>query len=141
MAIRNGNALWTGDLKDGKGELEIGHGVFKGPYSFTSRFEDGPGTNPEELIASAHAACYSMALSATLAKSNYKPISVATRADLHFEKTDAGFTVTRIVLNADAKVESIKDEDFQRIAHEAKVGCPVSRALAAVTIELKAQLL
>ncbi len=141
MAIRNGKALWNGNLKEGNGELEIGKNFFKGKYSFVSRFEEGDGTNPEELIAAAHAACYSMALSSSLDKNGYPSKSVTTTADVHLNKTDAGMRITKIVLHAEANVAGISNEDFMRIAEETKTGCPISNALASVNIELDAKLL
>lgn len=140
MAIRNGKARWDGNLKEGKGELEIGRNFYKGKYSFVSRFEEGDGTNPEELIAAAHAACYSMALSSSLDKSGHPSKSVTTTADVHLNKTDAGMRITKIVLHAEADVDGISIEDFQRIAEETKSGCPISNALASVTIELEAKI-
>lgn len=140
MAIRNGKARWDGNLKDGKGELEIGTNFYKGKYSFVSRFEEGDGTNPEELIAAAHAACYSMALSSSLDKSGHPSKSVTTTADVHLNKTDAGMRITKIVLHAEADVDGISNEDFQRIAEETKTGCPISNALASVNIELEAKI-
>lgn len=141
MAIRNGKARWDGNLKDGKGELEIGKNFYKGKYSFVSRFEEGDGTNPEELIAAAHAACYSMALSSSLDKNGYPSKSVTTTADVHLNKVDAGMRITKIVLHTEADVEGISKEEFNRIAEETKTGCPVSNALSSVNIELEAKLL
>jgi osmotically inducible protein OsmC len=141
MAVRNGKARWDGNLKEGKGELEIGKNFYKGKYSFVSRFEEGDGTNPEELIAAAHAACYSMALSSSLDKSGHPSKSVTTTADVHLNKVDAGMRITKIVLHAEVDVDGISNEDFQRIAEETKSGCPISNALASVPIELEAKML
>jgi osmotically inducible protein OsmC len=113
--------------------MRFGGGAFDGAYSFSSRFEEGEGTNPEELIAAAHAGCYSMALSGSLGRAGYSPESVATTANVHLEKGDAGFSVTRIELVTRAKVGGgIDDATFQKLAEQTKESCPVSRALAAV---------
>jgi len=121
--------------------MKFGGGAFEGAYSFASRFEEGTGTNPEELIAAAHAGCYSMALSADLGRAGYSPEQVSTRARVHLEKTDAGQTIVRIELHTEAKVPGIDNEAFQSIAMGTKSACPVSRALAAVeTIEVTATL-
>ena len=140
MPIRNANAVWHGNLFEGKGEMEFGSGAFKGQYSFKSRFEEGTGTNPEELIAAAHAGCFSMAFSATLADNGFKPEMVKTKSDVHLEKKDAGFTITTIVLNTEAKIPGIDDKKFQELGEMAKKGCPVSRALTGVEIKLNAKL-
>jgi osmotically inducible protein OsmC len=132
MATRNGSAEWHGDLKSGGGELTVGDGVFKGGYSFSSRFEEGPGTNPEELIAAAHAACFSMALSNILAEHGHAPDSVRTVAQVHLRQTDAGPTIQRIDLETEGRVPGIDQDHFAEHAEEAKQGCPVSRALAGV---------
>jgi lipoyl-dependent peroxiredoxin len=138
---RISEAVWNGDLKTGSGEVKLGSGAFAGQYSFSSRFESGVGTNPEELIGAAHAGCYSMALSAALEKKGYIPVQVATIATVKLEKTDAGFTITKILLEVEAFVKKIDEEHFLEIANEAKMNCPVSRALSAVSIELSARLL
>jgi lipoyl-dependent peroxiredoxin len=141
MATRTGSAEWRGDLKSGSGELTVGDGVFTGAYSFSSRFEDGDGTNPEELIAAAHAGCFSMALSGDLGRAGHEAESVETTATVHLEKVEAGFGITRIVLDTRARVPSIEEAEFQQVADGAKQNCPVSRALAAVpSIELNAEL-
>lgn len=130
MPVRSANAVWNGDLMTGNGILKTETGAASGQYSFSTRFENGIGTNPEELIAAAHAACYSMALSAGLAKNGFKPISVNTSDKLHLEKLEAGFTITKIEINVEAKVEGIDEATFQKFAEDTKKGCPVSRALA-----------
>jgi osmotically inducible protein OsmC len=140
MAIRTAKAEWNGNLTEGKGTLSLGSGAYQGPYSFTSRFEDGAGTNPEELIAAAHAGCYSMALSAGLAKSGFSPERVAADAKLQLLKTDAGFTITSIELAVEAKVPGIDDAKFQEFAEGARKNCIVSRALAGVEIKVNAKL-
>ena len=141
MATRNGSAEWRGNLKDGDGDLTVGDGVFKGSYSFSSRFEEGEGTNPEELIAAAHAACFSMALSNILAQHGHGPDSVQTVARVHLRQTDAGPTIQRIDLETEGRVPGMDQDHFAKHAQEAKEGCPVSRALAAVEeINLTARL-
>ncbi|MGH2978938.1 MAG: OsmC family protein [Solirubrobacterales bacterium] len=132
MATRNGSAEWRGDLTGGDGDLTVGDGVFKGAYSFSSRFEEGEGTNPEELIAAAHAACFSMALSGILAEHGHPADSVRTAARVHLRQTDAGPTIQRIELETEGRVPGIDEEHFAVHAEEAKGGCPVSRALAGV---------
>ena len=138
MSIRKGSAVWEGDLKGGKGTLEFG--PFSGKYSFASRFEEGDGTNPEELIGAAHAACYSMAFSNELAKAGFTPTSVKTTANVHFGVGDDGAAISRIDLVCNATVPKIDQAKFDEIANGAKVGCPVSKALAAVDITLDATL-
>lgn len=141
MSIRTGEAEWQGDLQNGKGRMKVAGGSYEGPYSFASRFEEGAGTNPEELIAAAHAGCYSMAFSNDLAKAGHTPMSVNTTAKVHLETTDAGPTVTTIDLLCSAVVPGIDDATFQQIANSAKEGCPISRLLAAANITLDATLL
>lgn len=141
MASRNGSAVWNGDLKGGGGELTVGDGVFSGAYSFSSRFEEGEGTNPEELIAAAHAACYSMAFANILSQAGHEPRSVNTTARVHLRQVDGKPTIARIELEVEGSVEGIDEETFRRHAEEAKAGCPVSRALAGVPeIALSARL-
>src|SRR6476659_4802813 len=132
MATRNGSAEWRGDLRSGSGDLTVGDGVFTGKYSFASRFEEGEGTNPEELIAGAHAACFSMALSNILAEHGHPADSVRTVAKVHLRQTDAGPTIQRIDLETEGRVPGIDQDHFAAHAEEAKEGCPVSRALAGV---------
>ncbi len=132
MATRNGSAEWRGDLKGGEGDLTVGDGVFKGAYSFSSRFEEGEGTNPEELIAAAHAACFSMALANVMAEHGHPAESVRTVAKVHLRQTDAGPTIQRIDLETEGRVPGIDQAHFAEHAEEAKQGCPVSRALAGV---------
>jgi len=140
MAIRKATAQWNGDLKNGKGSMALGSGAFEGQYSFNSRFEEGTGTNPEELIGAAHAGCFSMALSNILAEAGHTPESVRTEARVHLEFADDGPGIPRIELTTEAVIPGISDEDFQKHAEAAKKGCPVSKALAAVDISLKATL-
>jgi len=140
MAIRTANAVWQGDLKGGKGTFKLGSGGIEGAYSFRTRFEDEPGTNPEELIAGAHASCYAMALSNGLATAGYTPESVNTTANVKFEKVEAGWRITNIHLVCEAKVPGIDAETFMEQAQAAKTGCPISNALSAVDITLDAKL-
>jgi osmotically inducible protein OsmC len=142
MPKRKAGARWDGALESGQGTMRMASGAYEGPYSFQSRFEEGDGTNPEELIAAAHAGCFSMALSGELGQAGHDAESVETNATVHLEKGDEGFTITRIELDTRARVPGIDEDDFQRIAEAAKAGCPVSRALGAVeSIEVKAELL
>ena len=137
---RKASAVWYGGLRSGNGKMSSDSGVLDNiQYSFTTRFENGIGTNPEELIAAAHAGCFSMALSAELERANLTPDSVSTNSTLDFEKTDKGFTITKIHLNVVAKVPGIDEETFTKIAESAKSGCPVSRVLNA-EITMDAQL-
>jgi osmotically inducible protein OsmC len=140
MPTRNAHAAWEGGLKDGKGNFKVGSGTCGGTYSFGTRFESEPGTNPEELIAAAHAACYSMALSAALEGEGHKPKRVSTTAKVTVEKVPDGFKITKIQLECEATVPGLGDDAFQKTAAAAKTGCPVSKALAATPIELKAKL-
>ena len=141
MATRDGSAEWQGDLPSGSGTVRVASGLFEGAYSFSSRFEEGTGTNPEELIAAAHASCYAMALSNILAEHGHAPESVATTARVHLRNVDGAPTIARIDLQVEARVPDIDDQHFLEHAREAKEGCPVSRALAAVPeIELDARL-
>jgi osmotically inducible protein OsmC len=141
MAIRTAKAEWTGTIMEGKGTMALGSGAWQGPYSFASRFEDGQGTNPEELIAAAHAGCFSMALSGQLSKAGFKPTRIATTASVQLLKQEAGFAITRIELQCEAQVPGIDDAKFQELAAAAKQGCPVSKALASVEITLNAKLI
>ncbi len=140
MPIRTASAEWRGDLPKGRGTIKSQTGALDGQYSFASRFEEGPGTNPEELIAAAHAGCYSMALSNMLAQAGHVPTSVKTTARVHLEKVEDGVGITRIELVCRAEVPGLDAAGFQEHAESAKVGCPVSRALAAVEISLDASL-
>lgn len=141
MATRFANAVWEGDLKTGKGSVSLGSGAFSGAYSFSSRFEDGQGTNPEELIAAAHAGCFSMALSADLSKAGHTVDEIKTEARVKIEIIDGGFAITNIKLVTHARVPGITMEEFAKFASGAKRNCPVSKALSAVEIHLEAHLL
>lgn len=136
---RTASAVWKGALKDGKGFLSTESGVLSDTqYSFSTRFEDGKGTNPEELIAAAHAGCFSMALSAQLGAENQTAENIQTEAAVTMVKTDAGFTVTAVHLKVRAKVPGASPPDFQKAAEAAKANCPISRLLKAeITMEAK----
>ncbi len=136
---RKASVVWKGSLKEGKGSISTESGVLKETqYSFGTRFESGLGTNPEELIAAAHAGCFSMAFSAELGKAGFTPDSIETTATIIMEKTDAGFTVTESHLDMKAKIPNIDQEKFTAISNGAKAGCPISRLLnAKITMDAK----
>ena len=141
MIVRKSQAEWKGGLKAGAGNIAFGSGAYSGPYSFQSRFESGTGTNPEELIAAAHAGCFSMAFSFALETAGLKPTRVHTTAAVKLEPAaGGGFSITAIDLVTEGVVPGIADEQFQAIAAEAKVNCPVSKALSSVPISLRATL-
>lgn len=129
MAVRTSEATWNGTLKEGHGTMKLASGLYEGPFTYVSRFEDGSGTNPEELIGAAHAGCYSMFLSALLGNNGFPPNRVHTTATVHL---GAGPTITKIELNCEADVPNIDAEQFADFAAKAKAGCPISKALAAV---------
>jgi lipoyl-dependent peroxiredoxin len=140
--IRNASAVWRGTIREGSGNLTTPSGALNDqPYSFKLRFEDEDGragTNPEELIAAAHAGCFSMALSGQLTKAGHTPEEIRTGAQLTLEQQAAGFTITKVHLTLQAKVPGISDEEFQTLAGNAKAGCPVSRVLnAEITMDAK----
>ena len=139
---RKASAIWHGTLKEGNGTISTESGVLKDTaYSFHTRFEDGKGTNPEELIAAAHAGCFTMALSGQLTNAKLTPESLETTAEVTMEKTDAGPTVTKIHLKTRAKVPGASKEAFETAANAAKTGCPISRLLKAAEITLDAELI
>lgn len=140
MPIRTADAIWEGNLKDGKGRMKLGSGAFDGAYSFASRFEEGAGTNPEELIGAALAGCFSMALAHELAQSGYSPKDIHTTAKVKIEKLEDGFKITSIVLDTEARVPGIGEQAFMEKAELTKKNCPVSRALTGTEIELQARL-
>ncbi len=142
MAKRSAHAGWDGNFTDGSGKMDFGGGAFSGSYSAASRFEEGEGTNPEELIAAAHAGCFSMALALGLEQAGHAPESVETTADVHITPAAAGgFEISRIDLHSRARVPGVDAAEFQQIAEATKQGCPVSKALAAVgEINLDAEL-
>ena len=140
MPKRTADARWEGSLEDGNGTMRMTSGAYEGPYSFQSRFQEGDGTNPEELIAAAHAGCFSMALSAELGRAGHQAESVDTTATVHLDKVDEGFGITRIELETEARVAGIEEAEFEQVAEGAKQNCPVSQALSAVEITLSASL-
>jgi lipoyl-dependent peroxiredoxin len=140
MPIRTAEARWQRSLQDGSGTMRLGSGAFEGSYSFKSRMEDGPGTNPEELIGAAHAGCFSMAFANGLTQAGHRPQEIRTKASVHFDKGDQGFAITRIDLATEGDVPGIDEATFKRLAEEAKKNCPVSKALAATPITLQATL-
>lgn len=140
MPVRTANAVWNGTLREGDGSMKFGSGAYDGAYSFDSRFEEGTGTNPEELIAAAHAGCYSMALSGDLGRAGFTPGKISTQAKVHINKGDTGFGINLIELFTEANVPGIDDATFQEIAQKTKSGCPVSKALQAVEIVVQASL-
>ena len=140
MPTRSADATWEGDLPSGNGTMTLQSGAYEGAYSYKSRFEDGSGSNPEELIAAAHAGCYSMALSNVLADAGYDPESVNTTADVTLRMLEDGPAITKIHLTTEAHVPGLDDDTFQEHAAAAKDGCPVSKALAGTEITLDATL-
>jgi lipoyl-dependent peroxiredoxin len=140
MPTRTSSAEWQGNLRDGSGTMALASGAYEGPFTFMSRFEEGKGTNPEELIAAAHAGCFSMAFSNILATAGHTPNSVKTSATVHLDRVEGGFGITKIDLVTRADVPGIDAAEFEKHAEAAKAGCPVSKALAAVEITLDAQL-
>lgn len=137
MAVRKASAVWKGTLREGAGTMKLGSGAYEGPYTYASRFEEGPGTNPEELIGAAHASCFSMFLSALLSKAGFNPTSIETTATVTL---GAGPSITDIELNSQVAVPGLEEARLQEFANEAKAGCPVSKALTGVNIKLNAQL-
>jgi len=138
---RTSEARWDGSITGGKGNIKLGSGAFEGEYSFNSRFgDDTKATNPEELIAAAHAGCFTMALTAALGRGGYEPASVETKASVHLEKDGEGFSIPKIDLVTVAEVPNISEDDFQKVAKAAKENCPVSKVLAAAEISLDATL-
>ena len=141
MAVRNADAVWEGSLKEGSGKMKFGSGAFEGAFTWSSRFENGKGTNPEELLGAAHAGCFSMSLSSNLGKAGFTPEHIHTQAQVTLESVEGKTRITRIQLETEAKVLGISNDQFQQIAEVAKMGCPVSVALANVPITLVAHLL
>lgn len=140
MAIRKADAVWRGSLREGAGELALESGAFRGPYTFRSRFEQGQETNPEELIAAAHAGCFTMALTALLAREKIAPTEIRTSAAVHIVQGEGGFVIPRIELVTRAVIPGIDAARFAQLAADAKRNCPVSKALAAIEITLDAAL-
>ena len=139
MTERQAEAVWNGPLKDGSGVIKLGSGAYEGPFSWASRFEDAPGTNPEELLGAAHAGCYSMALSSNLGKAGFTPQHIHTRAVVTIERVDGQNRITHILLDSEARVAGISEKQFQAIAEQVKLSCPISAALASVPVTLIAR--
>ena len=137
MAIRTSSAEWKGTLKEGAGTMKVGSGAYDGPYTYASRFEEGPGTNPEELVGAAHAGCFSMFLASLLTNAGFTPTRVSTTAVVHLT---AGPTISLIELTTEVEAPGLSDADLQTHAEAAKKGCPVSKALAGPEIRLQAKL-
>ena len=140
MPVRTADAQWEGSLKDGKGTMRLGGGAYEGPYSFSSRFEEGSGTNPEELIAAAHAGCFSMKFSGDLGAAGATPHSVRTTANVHLDKVEGGFKITRIHLVSEAEVDGIDEAAFQEVAESSKQNCPISGLVTGAEITVEAKL-
>jgi lipoyl-dependent peroxiredoxin len=140
MPTRKAHARWEGSIKEGKGQVDFGNGAFKAAYSFASRFEDGQGTNPEELLGAAHAGCFAMALSLILGNAGFKPDYIDATAQVTISPQDGGFKITRSHLLCEAKVPGIDAAAFNRSAEAAKAGCPVSQALSGTAVTLEARL-
>jgi osmotically inducible protein OsmC len=140
MPDRKATAEWNGTLREGEGRIKLASGAFEGKFSFNTRMGDEPGTNPEELVAASLAGCYSMALNAALEKQGTPARNVKSEATVHFGKDDNGFAIKSIDLETTADVPGLSDEDFQQVAENTKENCPISKALAAVTIHLHAEL-
>lgn len=140
MTTRKADAVWEGDLKAGQGKMRLGSGAYEGAYSFKSRFEEGTGTNPEELIGAAHAGCFSMALSNMLSEAGHVPTRVQTNAKVYLDMVEGAPTITRIELDTEGEVPGIDEKTFLEHAEKAKTGCPVSKALAGTQINLNARL-
>ena len=139
MPVRTADAAWNGSLMQGKGHLKTQSNVIDVDYTWKSRAENEPGTNPEELIAAAHAGCFSMALSHMLSEAGHPPTRISTKANVSFEKQTAGFAITKIHLTTEGQVPGIDEATFKQTADKAKAGCPVSKALSAVPITLEAK--
>ena len=140
MTTRKAHARWEGTIKDGKGQVDFGNGAFKSAYSFNSRFEDGKGTNPEELLGAAHASCFAMATSLVLGEAGFKPDYIDATAHVTISPQDGGFRITKSHLVCEAAVPGIDSETFMKHVEASKDGCPVSQALAGTTITLDAKL-
>lgn len=134
MSTHKSSAKWNGNLPEGNGKMVVGEGAWEGNFSFKSRFENGKGTSPEELIAAALSGCFSMSLSHALNEAGFKPVSVETEASAKLEKVDGGFAITQIALTSKGKAEGLDEEKFKELAMEAKKNCPVSNALKGVNI-------
>ncbi|MFW5690988.1 MAG: OsmC family peroxiredoxin [Chloroflexota bacterium] len=141
MPVRKADVMWQGSIQDGKGTMKLGSGAFEGQFSFSTRFEEGAGTNPEELIGAALAGCYSMALSKVLGQSGYEPKNISTTARVHLDKAEGGFTISKIELHTEGGVDGISESEFiEKAQGPAKENCIVRRALGSVDVEVHAKL-
>ena len=137
MPLRTAEAEWKGNLTEGSGNLKVGSGAFEGAYSFASRFQDGEtSTNPEELLGAAHAGCFTMATDAALTRAGFTPTRLHTTAKVRLDKVGEGFSITKITLELEGEVPDLSREEFEKIAHDAKANCPLSKALTGTEIEL-----
>jgi osmotically inducible protein OsmC len=141
MAIRDAQAIWEGTLREGAGVMKFGNGAFEGPFSYLSRFEEGEGTNPEELLGAAHAGCFSMSLSSRLTNAGHPPVRISTQANVHFGRVDGKAQILKIELFTEAEAPGISSEKFLELAEDAKLNCPISMALQGMEINLSAKLI
>src|SRR5687768_6000607 len=137
MSVRNASAVWNGTLKEGNGTMKLGSGAFEGEYTFASRFEEGPGTNPEELVGAAQAGCFSMYLAAQLTEAGYPPVQVRTSAKVHLEE---GPRITLIELETEAEVPNVDEKTFMEKVEYSKKNCPISLALTGPQLSVSARL-
>lgn len=140
MAKRTSEAVWRGNLKDGDGTLKLDSGAFEGAFTYASRFEEGEGTNPEELIGAAHAGCFSQFLAAVLSGDGYTPTRIRTTSTVHLGQVNDAPTITKIEINTEAEVPGVDEDTFMKHAQNAKENCPVSKALAGPEITMNAKL-
>ena len=140
MAVRTSEAEWNGTLREGNGQMKLGSGAYEGAYTYSSRFEEGQGSNPEELLGAAHAGCFSMSLSGALTRAGFPPTRIHTTAKVHIESTGGRSSVTRIELMTEGQVPGIDEATFQEHAKFAKENCPISRALAVPEVTVDARL-
>ena len=140
MPVRTAEAVWQGNLREGQGRMKLGSGAFEGRYTWSSRFEEAQGTNPEELIAAAHAGCFTMAMASQLTKAGFPPEQIQTSARVHLDKVDGANKITTVELDTEARVPTVDEAHFLELADTAKRTCPVSQALAGVEIKLQARL-
>lgn len=140
MPVRTSEATWEGTLREGHGEMVVGNGVFKGPFTYASRFEEQPGTNPEELLGAAHAGCYAMSVSSRLTAAGHPPKYVHAKAKVQLGKVDGKSRLIKIELECETSADGISEEKFLELAEDAKINCPVSAALTGVEITLNARL-
>ena len=140
MIKRETTSIWEGNLKEGQGQMHLQSGAYQGPYTFSSRFEQGKGTNPEELVGAAHSGCFSMFLSALISKKELKPKRIQTRATVTLETLDDGPKITGIHLECEAEVSGLTEDDFQALVQEAKIKCPISRLYQGTDITIQAKL-